>query len=290
MKNFPRYFSFFFIFVVFISCSSSSDDNTNENNLAEPLEYYEELNIAYGTDNDQVFDLYLPANRTSQTKVIILVHGGGWVSGDKEDMSAFRDYILDQLPQIAIVNMNYRLADATNKPYPMQINDISSVVRFLKNKQEDYVISDDLGMIGSSAGGHLSLLWSYAFDTENQIDMVCSVVGPTNFTDPAYTESNDPLLQAILAVFGADATPEYFIESSPYHRVSSSAPPTILFYGGQDPLVPTSQGVDLKDKLNILGVLNEFTLYPNEAHGWEGTNLLDTTVKLHSFIETHLED
>ena len=289
MKNFPRYLSILFIFIAVLSCSNSNDDNTG-NNPIEPLDYYEELNISYGTNSNQVFDLYLPANRTHQTKVIILVHGGGWVSGDKEDMSAFRDYILEQLPQIAVVNINYRLADANNKPYPMQIDDISSVVNFLKEKQNEYVISDNLGMIGSSAGGHLSLLWSYAFDANNQVDMVCSVVGPTNFTDPAYTESTDPILQAILAVFGADATPEYFIESSPYHQVTSGAPPTILFYGGQDPLVPTSQGVDLKDKLNTLGVINEFTLYPTEGHGWEGLNLLDTTLKLHSFIETYLEE
>jgi len=287
MKNFPRYFSILFVLITAFSCSDNNDDDTGEI-IIEPLEFYQELNVSYGTDSDQVFDLYLPANRTNQTKVIILIHGGGWVSGDKEDMGAFRDYILGQLPDIALVNMNYRLSDAVNKPYPMQINDITSVVDFLKANQEEYVISDDLGMIGSSAGAHLSMLWSYAFDTDNQVNMVCSVVGPTNFTDPAYTDSTDPLLQAILNVFGADATPEYFMDSSPYHRVTASAPPTIMFYGGQDPLVPTSQGTDMRDRLEMLGVTHEFNFYPTEGHGWDGLNLLDTTVKLHAFIEAHL--
>jgi len=287
MQNISKQLFLILLLFGFFSCNDS--ENTDDEIITEPLEYYEELNISYGSDSNQVFDLYLPANRTSETKVMILVHGGGWVSGDKEDMSAFRDYILDQLPDIAIVNMNYRLANTVDKPYPMQINDITSLVNYINDRQSEYVISDNLGFIGSSAGAHLSLLWSYAFDTDNQVDMVCSVVGPTNFTDPAYTESTNPLLQAILNVFGTDATPEFYEEASPYHQATADAPPTIMFYGGEDPLIPTSQGTDMRDKLVELGVVHQFTLYPTEGHGWEGLNLFDTTIKLHAFIETHLE-
>ena len=73
------------------------------------------------------------------------------------------------------------------------------------------------------------------------------------------------------------------------HRVTASAPPTILFYGGQDPLIPTTQGTALRDELTTLGVTHEFTLYPNAGHGWVGTDLLDTVVKLKAFTQTHLE-
>ena len=145
-----------------------------------------------------------------------------------------------------------------------------------------------MGFIGVSAGAHLSMLWSYAFDTDNQTNMVCSIVGPTNFTDPAYLESTNPILQEILDVYGVDATIEFLEEVSPFHQVTASAPPTILFYGGQDPLIPTSQGIAMQDKLEELGVINQFTLYPNAGHGWIGLDLLDTTIKLHAFIETHL--
>ena len=285
MQNISKYLLMFTIILFTFSCITN--DETGEV-IIDPLEYYQELNVSYGSDSDQAFDIYLPANRTDETKVMILVHGGGWTTGDKADMNDFKNYILENIPDVAVVNINYRLADATTQPYPMQINDITTIVDYLKDRQSEYVISDDIGFIGVSAGAHLSLLWSYAFDTDNQTKMVCSIVGPTNFTDPAYLESTDPLLQEILDVYGIDATTEYLEEVSPYHQVTTGAPPTILFYGGVDPLIPTSQGIAMRDKLVDLGVAHQFTLYPTEGHGWVGLNLFDTTVKLHAFIETHL--
>lgn len=271
-----------------MSCSSDDSNTNDEPEALNPLVAYEEFNISYGNDSDQVFDLYLPPNRNSETKTIILVHGGGWTAGDKADMNAFKDYIKTQMTGYAIVNMNYRLADQNNPPYPMQINDITTVVDYLETNENYYSISNDIGFIGASAGAHLSLLWSYAFDSSSQVEMVCSVVGPTNFTDPAYLNNADPVLQEILDAFGIDATTEFLEEVSPYHRVTATAPPTILFYGGQDPLIPTTQGTDMRDRLQELNVTHEFTLYPNEGHGWLGLNLLDTTIKLHTFIETHM--
>jgi acetyl esterase/lipase len=130
---------------------------------------------------------------------------------------------------------------------------------------------------------------NYAFDTENNIKMVCSIVGPTNLTDPAYLNNTSAELQELLDLFGIDLTTEFLEEVSPLHRVTASAPPSILFYGGQDPLIPTTQGTDMRDKLQMLGVTNQFTLYPNAGHGWIGLDLLDTGIKLKAFTQTHLE-
>ena len=268
----------------FFSCSTDDSDAVS----AAPLLAYEEFDIAYGNDTDQTFDLYLPPSRTSETKTMILVHGGGWTSGDKADLTLFRQFIIDQIPGYAIVNMNYRLADENNSPYPMQINDITSVVEFLKSNQDTYSISKDIGFVGLSAGAHLSLLWSYAFDADNQTTMVCSIVGPTNFTDPAYLNNTDPILQDTIDAFGIDTSLSFLEEISPFHRATSSAPPTILFYGGQDPLIPTTQGTGMRDRLDALNVINEFTLYPDEGHGWVGLPLLDTSLKLKAFVEVHL--
>ncbi|MDX1774470.1 acetyl esterase/lipase [Oceanihabitans sediminis] len=285
MQNIYQKIFLILMSIISVSCINSDDSN---NSTSTSLEFYQELNISYGSHSDQVFDLYLPANRTEETKVMILIHGGGWTSGDKSDMNSFRDYILQNLTDIAVVNMNYRLANETTDAYPTQINDITSVVDFLQNKQSEYVISDDIGFIGTSAGAHLALLWSYAFDSNNQTDMVCSVVGPTNFTDPAYLENTNPILQEMLDLFGVDATTAFLEEVSPYHQASNTSPPTILFYGGQDPLIPTTQGTAMRDKLQELGVIHDFTLYENAGHGWTGLDLLDTTIKLHAFMEAHL--
>lgn len=280
-------FLFLVVTIAFFNCSNEKTTDEVLTDLDASISY-EELNISYGEDSNQIFDLYLPANRTSNTKVMVLVHGGGWSGGDKSDMTEIKNLVQTELPNLAIVNINYRLADENNKPYPMQIDDITSIINYLKDNKEFYTISDDYGFIGVSAGAHLSLLWSYGFDTNNNVKMACSIVGPTNLTDPAYLNNTSPELQELLDLYGNNADTSFLEEASPYHRATVSSPPTILFYGGQDPLIPTTQGTDLRDKLETLGVTHEFTLYPNAGHGWVGLELFDTWTKLKAFIQSQL--
>ena len=244
------------------------------------------IDLEYGSHSHQKYDIYLPKNRTSKTKVLILVHGGGWNAGDKSEMNAFKDFIREQLPEVAVVNMNYRLADENNPPYPMQINDIGQLVQELYDRAQEFQISKEIGFIGSSAGAHLSLLWSYAHDTKKQVNMVCSIVGPTNLLDEAYINTPNQVLRTLLDQFGNETG--VLEEVSPLYQVKSTSPATILFYGAQDPLVPNTQGISLKDKLVELNVEHQFTLYPNGGHGWVGLDLLDTSIKLKAFIQEHL--
>lgn len=280
MKSTP-YFILIFLYCLLIGCS---DDATTD--IPTDLSAKAMLNVSYGDHSEQVYDLYLPKDRTKDTKTMILVHGGGWNAGDKNEMNAFKDFLGEQLPNLAIVNINYRLADENNSPHPMQINDITAVVEHLKINKNDYVISETIGFLGVSAGAHLSLLWSYAYDTSNKVSMVCSIVGPTNLKDDAYLNNTNTDLQPLLDQFGNDL--DFLEEVSPLYQVKSSSPPTQLFYGGQDPLIPNSQGQDLNEKLIALNVQREFTFYPNAGHGWVGLELLDTSVKLKAFIEAHL--
>ena len=279
----------FFVIVITTALSCSNEKITNESTPEiDPSEYYEELNISYGEDSNQKFDLFLPPNRTANTKIMILVHGGGWSSGDKDDMNYLKDLLRQGFPNLAIANINYRLADENTQPYPMQIDDISTIISYLNENKAKYNTSNNIGFIGTSAGAHLSMLWSYAFDSNNSVNMVCSIVGPTNFTDPAYLNNTDPALQEILDLYGMNQATAFLEERSPLHQVTATSPPTILFYGGQDPLIPTTQGTAMKDKLQNLGVTHEFTLYPNAGHGWIGIELLDTWSKLKAFIQIHL--
>jgi len=282
MKQFSRVL-FLSLFLFHLACSEDS----NEAVVIDVIEAYQALDVSYGPDPNQTFDIYLPANRTNMTKTIILVHGGSWISGDKMDMDRFKSYILQFHPNIGVINMNYTLADATTPPIPLQTNDISAVVNYISENKSSLILSDDIGFIGASAGAHLSLLWSYTNDINNQVDMVCSIVGPTNFTDPAYNDSLNPLYQGMTLLFGNPS--DDFLESiSPYHTATTSAPPTLLFYGGMDPLVPSSQGIDMDAKLTTLEVTHEFHFYEEEGHGWEGLNQLDTTSKISAYLNTYL--
>ncbi|WP_242085663.1 alpha/beta hydrolase [Aestuariivivens sediminis] len=281
-----------FCFIITTAICLSCSDERVENSNPIVLEYKTLTNVPYGSDSNQTYDIYLPEGRDLNTKVMIFVHGGGWNSGDKSSMDYLINLYRTDFPDLALVNINYRLSDDSNPPYPMQIDDISTVVNQLKANREDYVISENYGFLGVSAGGHLSLLWSYAFDDQKNVKMICSIVGPTNFTDPAYLQNTDPLLQSFLDTYGINPTIAFLEEISPLHQVTNTAPPTILFYGGQDPLIPTSQGTDLRDRLNTLNVTNDFTLYPEAGHGW-GVNpgeldlLLDTWNKIKSFTQSY---
>jgi acetyl esterase/lipase len=288
--KFNKFFSLTIsLILTFLSCSEKIEPVASTD-ILDTTQFYEEFDISYGDDTNQTFDLYLPADRNSDTKTIILVHGGGWTSGDKTEMDPVKTLLIQEFPDVAIVNMNYRLADSENKPFPMQTDDISTVVRYLKTYETKFSISDELGFIGTSAGGHLALLWAYSLDTLQKTNMVCSIVGPTNLTDENYTtaaEENEEL-KAFLELFGEDPTEEYLESASPLYQVTATAPATILFYGGQDPLVPISQGADLNDELSDLNVTHEYTLYPDEGHGWDGIEFLDTWTKLKAFIYTNL--
>ena len=281
MKTNNLFFSLLlFVLLPFFSCSNDEIDDPIDFTAAKTM-----LNVSYGSNSQQVFDLYLPANRNeTYTKTLILVHGGAWIEGDKVDMNYAVDIIKQYLPDYAIANVNYRLASTGNYAFPMQINDIDAIIQQLKN--EDYGISDNFGFIGTSAGGHLSMLYSYGYNTNNDIKMVCSIVGPTNFTDPNYI-NNPSWLDLYFNLTGVQYldNPTYYEQLSPLFRTTTSSVPTILFYGNADPLIPTSQGVDLHAKLDQLGVYNEFNLY-NGGHGnWSQLDLLDANVKMIAFIQ-----
>ncbi|WP_114905267.1 alpha/beta hydrolase [Kordia sp. SMS9] len=284
---------YFCILSLFIVCNySCSSDDSDLNITPTPTDpstvvAATMLDVSYGTDADQTYDLYLPQNRTLDTKVLVLVHGGSWIGGDKSDMNNYVELIQADLPQYAIVNINYRLATVTTSPFPMQLDDISLIVNDLKARNEEYIISEDYGFLGSSAGAHLSLLWSYAYDTQSDVNMVASIVGPTNLADDAYVNSDNPEIQQIFTIFGSQFDIPFLETYSPFHQVTTSAPPTALFYGGQDPLIPNSQGMDLSDRLTQLGVTHEFTFYPEESHGWSGQNAIDTWNKFTAFVNEY---
>jgi|TARA_B110000046_G_scaffold73795_1_gene81654 acetyl esterase/lipase len=271
---------------LYFGCSKDSPEEQTTTTEPEVVDAYEALNVSYGSDANQVFDIYLPENRTNTTKILILIHGGSWVSGDKSDMNTIKTFVSALHPDVGIINMNYTLAGVNTPPIPLQTDDISAVVDYISTNKSSLIVSDDIGFIGVSAGAHLSLLWSYAYDDNDQVDMVCSIVGPANFTDPAYYDNL--IYQPIYQLFGNPSI-EFLESASPYHRATTTSPPTLLFYGGMDPLVPTSQGVDMDAQLTSLGVTHEFHFYPDEGHGWEGDNLIDTTSKISTYIEAYIE-
>ncbi|MCH9659684.1 MAG: alpha/beta hydrolase, partial [Bacteroidetes bacterium] len=190
-----------FVFLIastLISCSTD-DDAPNDMQNSIPLNAAVLENVSYGNHPERVYDLYLPEGRTKdRTKTIVLIHGGSWSGGDKDDMTNFIAPLQASHPNHAILNINYVLADANTPAFPNQFLDIQAILEKLTEEQQDLAISDQFGFIGTSAGAHLSLMYDALYDTNDQVKFVANIVGPTDFTDPFY--ANDPSFPFVLSL------------------------------------------------------------------------------------------
>lgn len=275
-----KYLSLLPLLFLFLVTGCSPDDATTEATLAAR----NILNVSYGTDSQQSMDVYLPEGRNEDTKVIILVHGGAWTSGSKDDVTSLVPILQQRFPNHAVVNINYRLATETSPAMPKQIDDIESVLEYLETS--DYHISDDYAFVGFSAGAHLSMLYAYAHDTDHDVKAIVNVVGPADFTDPEYLGHDLYPIAALYLVGTSAPTAEQIASISPAGHITTQAPPTLTFYGGQDPLVPASQGPRLKAKLDQAGVYNEFNFYPDGGHAdWDIATFAEVYNKVEAFLQ-----
>jgi acetyl esterase/lipase len=247
-------------------------------------------NEAYGSNALQKADVYLPANRGTSTRTMVLIHGGFWTSGDKTDMDTLLGAIKAADATINIVNINYRLADGTSANYhPAQMEDIGLLLNYILANAAKWHIGNSIALTGVSSGAHLALLYTYAYDTEKKVKAVASVIGPTNFTDPYY--NTNPLFQDIaLKLFGKTYQQDsaLYKSASPLYRVTTTSPPTFWAYGGNDILIPTSNANALNDKLTALNITHEFWFYPTESHDLSRTAILDIIKNMAAFYKKQL--
>jgi acetyl esterase/lipase len=244
----------------------------------------------YGTGARQVADVYLPPNRNSSTKVLVMLHGGSWAQGDKADIIPYITVIRAQMPDVAIVNMNYTLANGTPATqFPAQMNDIKQLVDYIANQASIWNVGTSIGITGISAGGHLGLLYSYAYDNPKRVKAVVSIVGPTDFSDPLYTSS--PLFQVVAKNFLGKAWSEdanLHRSASPALRVTATSPPTFMAYGTIDAIVPITNAFTLRASLVAAGVTHTYLEYPNNGHELSPAAITDLLPRSVAFLRVHL--
>lgn len=284
--------SFFLLVLTFLTSCSTKNDNILRQSKDEPGIAKTYLNVSYGTDEEQSYDIYLPANRsTATTKVLVFIHGGGWVQGDKSDMQAYIQALQKNHPFHAIVNMNYRLAQQPLTPaFPNQFLDVKLALDHLKNEADKLNIKPEFGLIGVSAGAHLALQYDNFYDDPDLVKMVCSIVGPTDLTDPYYNEkiNFEMALELLVDESAYPGIKDYAKAISPAYHVGEHSSATILFYGEDDELVPVSNGIFLHEQLEEAGVSNSFTIYKGGHGDWVQPDHLDLQLKLKDFIDVHL--
>lgn len=265
----------------------ASTDNTPTYLPAETL-----TNVAYGEDPKQQMDIYLPEGRdTVSTKLMILLHGGGWTRGDKSEFNPYITALMERLPGYAFANINYRLFDGGLHKFPDQENDTKAAVEFLVSKSSEYGFSKNIVLVGASAGAHLALLQGYKNMGNNRPKAIVSFFGPTDlehlYRNPGYAAV--PFLLGSITGSTPDKNPEVYKSSSPIEYVDSQSPPTLLLHGGADNLVPAEQARLLNNKLKKLGVKHDLIIYPEAGHGWRGRNLEDSFNKIRAFLDANVK-
>lgn len=275
------------ITVSFASCSKS--DPTTTVNIAAS----NQSNVAYGTDPLQKMDIYLPANRsTTSTKVLILIHGGGWALGDKNDFATVIDTLKKRLPDYAIFNINYRLFAMPNNTFPTQEVDTKAAVDFIYGNRGTYLISDKFVLLGASAGGHLALLQSYKYSSPVKVKAIVDFFGPTDMVDMYNNPGAYSQLTLLGLMSGTPLTnPTLYNSSSPIQYVTATSCPTIIIQGGLDPLVnATTQSFALKTKLTTFGVINQYVFYPTGGHGdWDAATFTDAYNNIQAFLTANVQ-
>lgn len=276
--------NYFYLFAI-LFLFSCKKDNPGES-VITPLSDTIIKNIAYGNNAANVFDLYLPVNRNDDTKIIILIHGGGWSGGDKNELG----FLAQGLSQrgFAVANINYRLSPQSDDNYKMQLDDISTLQNYLNAKASLYNYnSQKMYITGHSAGAHLALSFAYTKNSNGQIKAAGGMATPTDLVAGATENLGIVGATTIAPYLGAPLSASsraIYENASPIYHVTNSTLPTILFQGNVDIIVAPNQAVSLDYKLKQNGVPEKLIMYPGIFHDWWANadlvkNTLDETAK-----------
>ena len=278
--------------LLFFSCKKSTSD---AGLILEPaiLQASTQQNIAYGTDPLQKMDVYLPGGRSAATKVLIMIHGGGWSTGDKSELTVYVDTMKNRLPDYAIININYRLAVNATTTFPTQENDVKAALDYIYSKRNEFKISDKYVLLGVSAGAHLALLQAYKYTSPVKIKAVVDFFGPTDmaamYNDPASIFAPPSSISQLFNGVTPALNPMVYSQSSPITFANAQAVPTIILHGGADPLVKVTQATTLRDKLISFNIANQYVFYPTLGHGWAGADLTDSFNKIQAFLTLYVQ-
>lgn len=247
-----------------------------------------DVQYADAAGNENLLDAYVPRNHTDSTRVIVYIHGGSWSRGDK---SEFPEAFIEELVGkrgYAVVSMNYRLVKDVKDLFPAQIMDVDKALKFLTDKSKKYKYNgSEFVLMGGSAGAHLAMLYAYGHNTEKKVKGVVDLWGPTDLTDKTVRADGSDADNTVIRFLGEkDPNAQIAKDASPsYHLTKETGVPTILFHGGQDPLVHVSQAENLYKKLLSMGVPAQYELYPEDKHGMSAGSMVDVMEKMLVWLE-----
>ncbi len=269
-----------------------------------------EKDIAYipGGDEAQKLDLYLPEKPADKPMPLIVhIHGGAWRAGSKFPCPVTHM----ALKGYAVASVEYRFSQKA--VFPAQIQDCQAAIRWLRANSAKYHFDPArVGVVGGSAGGHLSALVGTAGgkkafpliggheDQSDRVQAVCDIFGPADFTTVMQQADADRNVKNIFE-FNSPTDPYSLLIGaklddkpkaravSPVHYVSKDNPPFLILHGTHDALVPYAQSEQFAAALKAMGVEVWFQKLPGSGHGGPAFNKPSVQQLMQNFFDKHLK-
>lgn len=247
--------------------------------------------VVYGHKDGMAltFDVFTPTENANGVGLLHMV-SGGWVSRWSPPEQAVERYrfLLDE----GFTVFSVRHGSSPRYFVPEAFSDVKLATRYINLNAETFgVDAERLGVWGSSAGGHLSLMLGLtadegAADADGAIEAapsgIAAVVAyfpPTDLRAMVGPSERFPAL---------NFDPELAEGISPILHVSDDAPPVLLLHGDADTLVPISHSVRIFDVLREEGITSEFITYPGQGHGFVGEDAERARGEVIDWFSRHL--
>ena len=258
-----------------------------------------DLPYAASARASQALDLYWRPEGDPHA-LLVWIHGGGWMGGDKAHCEAARSVLVDGY---AVASVNYRLSDEAT--FPAQLHDCRAAVRWLRRNATAYNIdASRIGAWGSSAGGHLAALLGTARgalrqgdpdagDISDAVQAVCDWFGPTDFlrmNDEPGAVDHDAADSPESRLVGGPIREfaDRVVAANPATYVTQDSPPFLIVHGASDDLVLPSQSAILHNALREAGVVSELIVIDGGGHGF-GPKHIDAAMNpTRAFFRRHL--
>ncbi len=256
--------------------------------------------LEYGKESAaQKLDLYLPEKADAPFPLIVWIHGGAWLGGDKSQCPALRA----TQNGYAVASLNYRLSQEAI--FPAQIEDCKGAVRFLRAHANEYNLDKKrFGAWGSSAGGHLVALLGTSGDVKDlegkvggneqfssRVQAVCDFFGPTDFMKmgdfPSNIKHNAPDSPGSKLIGGPILeNKDKVVRANPITYLTKDDPPFLIMHGDKDMTVPLNQSELLRDALQNAKMEVQFQVIEGAGHGFGGPQIMQT---VQAFFDKHLK-
>lgn len=256
--------------------------------------------VTYATvdQTDLQLDLYLPTGISQPVPAIVVIHGGAWMSGNRQDMASLSEQLATH--GFVTASISYRLAPKHR--FPAQIEDAKAAVRYLRANAKELLIDPrQIGAIGSSAGGHLSMMLGAMdsgdgmegdggnLDHPSKVQCVVNFVGPVNLPRESYTPLQMQILKAWLGADPKEKQNELKL-ASPFTYFNKGDAPLLCFFGTKDPLVTHDQALVVADALTQAEIPGRVELLLGAGHGWRGAEMDRTIEATIDFFKHHLKN